>query len=42
MKFGPQFDYRVLHRGRANNSEKARPVLVYTFAKPWHCVRNLT
>ena len=30
------FDYRILHRGKANNSEKPRPVLVYTFAKPFY------
>ena len=27
------FDYRVLHRGRANTSEVDRPILVMTFAK---------
>ena len=27
------FDYRTLHRGRANLSGRSRPVLVYTFAK---------
>ena len=30
------FDYRILHRGKANNSEQPRPVLVYTFAKPFY------
>jgi len=30
------FDYRILHRGKANNSELLRPVLVYTFAKPYY------
>ena len=30
------FDYRVLHRGTANRSNEARPVLVYTFAKPFY------
>ena len=30
------FDYRILHRGRANNSTEPRPVLVYTFAKPFY------
>lgn len=29
------FDYRVLHRGRANVSDVDRPVLVMTFAKSW-------
>jgi ectoine hydroxylase-related dioxygenase (phytanoyl-CoA dioxygenase family) len=27
------FDYRTLHRGRANVSAETRPVLVMTFAK---------
>ncbi len=30
------FDYRVLHRGTANRSKDVRPVLVYTFAKPFY------
>ena len=30
------FDYRVLHRGLANTSSVIRPILVYTFAKPWY------
>eukprot|EP01034_Spumella_vulgaris_P021942 gene21942-28022_t len=30
------FDYRVLHRGTANRSENIRPILVFTFAKPWY------
>jgi ectoine hydroxylase-related dioxygenase (phytanoyl-CoA dioxygenase family)/ribosomal protein S18 acetylase RimI-like enzyme len=30
------FDYRVLHRGLANTSSMVRPILVYTFAKPWY------
>ena len=30
------FDYRILHRGKANNSTESRPVLVYTFAKPFY------
>jgi len=30
------FDYRVLHRGLANTSGERRPILVYTFAKPWY------
>mmetsp|Transcript_20032 Transcript_20032/g.30698 ORF Transcript_20032/g.30698 Transcript_20032/m.30698 type:complete len:303 (-) Transcript_20032:1469-2377(-) len=29
------FDYRVLHRGRANLSDEDRPILVMTFAKSW-------
>ena len=29
------FDYRTLHRGLANTSGIPRPVLVYTFAKPY-------
>jgi ectoine hydroxylase-related dioxygenase (phytanoyl-CoA dioxygenase family) len=29
------FDYRVLHRGLANQSDRRRPVLVLTFAKSW-------
>jgi len=29
------FDYRTLHRGKGNNSQRPRPVLVFTFAKPW-------
>jgi ectoine hydroxylase-related dioxygenase (phytanoyl-CoA dioxygenase family) len=29
------FDYRVLHRGLANTSSRPRPVLVYTFCKPF-------
>ncbi len=30
------FDYRILHRGLANKSTETRPVLVYTFAKPYY------
>lgn len=31
------FDYRILHRGKANNHpDQPRPVLVYTFAKPFY------
>jgi len=30
------FDYRVLHRGTRNASDEPRPVLVYTFAKPYY------
>ena len=30
------FDYRVLHRGQANRSERNRTVLVLTFAKSWY------
>ncbi len=30
------FDYRVLHRGTKNSSSTPRPVLVYTFAKPYY------
>jgi ectoine hydroxylase-related dioxygenase (phytanoyl-CoA dioxygenase family) len=29
------FDYRVLHRGKANASDKNRTFLVLTIAKPW-------
>jgi len=29
------FDYRVLHRGKANNSMNSRPVLVLTYAREW-------
>jgi len=29
------FDYRILHRGLANESEQARPLAYFTFAKPW-------
>jgi ectoine hydroxylase-related dioxygenase (phytanoyl-CoA dioxygenase family) len=30
------FDYRILHRGRANQSlTRNRPILVLTFAKKW-------
>lgn len=29
------FDYRVLHRGRANNTLQNRNVLVMTFCEPW-------
>lgn len=29
------FDYRVLHRGRANQSNRNRNVLVFTFCQPW-------
>jgi ectoine hydroxylase-related dioxygenase (phytanoyl-CoA dioxygenase family) len=31
------FDYRVLHRGKANQTrDQNRPILVLTFAKPWY------
>mmetsp|Transcript_29168 Transcript_29168/g.49050 ORF Transcript_29168/g.49050 Transcript_29168/m.49050 type:complete len:258 (-) Transcript_29168:762-1535(-) len=30
------FDYRVLHRGLRNSSSSPRPILVFTFAKPWY------
>ena len=30
------FDYRTLHRGLANTTDTIRPMLVYTFAKPWY------
>jgi len=33
-----QFDYRVLHRGTTNKSAEMRPILVFTFAKPWYKV----
>jgi ectoine hydroxylase-related dioxygenase (phytanoyl-CoA dioxygenase family) len=36
--FFNKFDYRVLHRGGANISSEHRPVLVFTFAKPWYRV----
>jgi len=29
------FDYRILHRGLSNESEQARPLAYFTFAKPW-------
>ena len=29
------FDYRLLHRGRANQSDSNRTILVLTVAKPW-------
>lgn len=29
------FDYRTLHRGRANLSNESRPVLVLTYSKSW-------
>ena len=29
------FDYRVLHRGTANLTDKYRPILVITFGKKW-------
>ena len=29
------FDYRVLHRGRANMSDENRFVLVFSFSEPW-------
>lgn len=29
------FDYRVLHRGRANLDDQMRPILVLTYAKKW-------
>jgi hypothetical protein len=37
-----QFDYRVLHRGTANRSDAMRPILVFTFAKPWYKVCSCT
>lgn len=30
------FDYRVLHRGTANLTDKHRPILVITFGKKWY------
>ena len=30
------FDYRVLHRGKANLSNQNRAILVLTFSKPWY------
>ena len=29
------FDYRILHRGRANVSVNERPILVLAYAKSW-------
>jgi hypothetical protein len=29
------FDYRILHRGLANTSQTARPVLYFTYARAW-------
>lgn len=29
------FDYRIVHRGSANRSSEDRPVLYFTYAKPW-------
>lgn len=29
------FDYRTVHRGTANTSEKDRPLLYFTFARKW-------
>ena len=29
------FDYRVLHRGLANTSTEARPLLYFTYGRPW-------
>jgi ectoine hydroxylase-related dioxygenase (phytanoyl-CoA dioxygenase family) len=29
------FDYRILHRGRANRSNQRRNYLVLTYAEPW-------
>ena len=29
------FDYRVLHRGGANSSTRQRPLLYFTYARPW-------
>jgi len=29
------FDYRVLHRGGANSSSEERPLLYFTYARPW-------
>ena len=29
------FDYRVIHRGSANRSQADRPVLYFTYSKPW-------
>ena len=36
------FDYRVLHRGLTNNSDKPRPILVITFAKSWFKVNLIS
>ena len=30
------FDYRILHRGRANLSDTIRPILVLTYSKKWY------
>jgi ectoine hydroxylase-related dioxygenase (phytanoyl-CoA dioxygenase family) len=30
------FDYRVLHRGKANRPNTNRSILVLTFSKPWY------
>ena len=29
------FDYRVLHRGGANSTTRQRPLLYFTYARPW-------
>ena len=29
------FDYRVLHRGGANSTTRERPLLYFTYARPW-------
>jgi hypothetical protein len=35
------FDYRLLHRGKPNQSDKDRPVLILTFSQPtFHDTRN--
>jgi hypothetical protein len=36
-----QFDYRLLHRGKANTSGADRPILVITAAKEWYEVNSL-
>ena len=29
------FDYRLLHRGKANHTRQQRPLLYLTYGKPW-------
>jgi hypothetical protein len=29
------FDYRLLHRGLANRTDRIRPILYFTFCRPW-------
>jgi hypothetical protein len=29
------FDYRILHRGLANDSPDPRPIAYFTYARPW-------